>query len=243
MAQKVRSSTECEGLRPTRLLAWRARAAALVGVSAVAAVLVACGTPAAREPVDGSGSSGGSSSTTSTTRPTDVPAPKQWVIDVGDLPQGWRESSPPRGDYRVTLCGVDLEPALAIRAGAWRWSQSALGPFLEQQVRVYGDDQAQEVISALRAALPTCTRTEVPKATNSSETISVTIEPITVAGLGPDSVAWRQTVGSDRPVTSEIVLTRRGRTAVLFNSYAIGTRLDRNVLVQAVAALETTPRS
>jgi hypothetical protein len=230
MAQRVEQSTDREGLRPTRSWAWRRRATTFLGVSAVTAVLVACGNTSIPTP-----------SSSASNRPTDVPAPKQWVIKVGDLPQGWRESNPPAGDFRVTLCGVDLEPVLAVRAGAWRWSKSAVGPFLEQQVRVYRDDQAHEVISALKAALPTCTRTEVPKSTNSSEKVTFTITPITVAGAGPDSVAWRQTLVSDHPITSEIVLTRRGRTAVLFNSYTLGSTLDPLVLTRAVAALQATP--
>jgi len=229
MAQEVEQSKDRAGRRPLRSSAWRGRATALVGVSAVAAVLVACG--------------GANATTPARAKPTDVPAPKQWVIKVGDLPQGWRESNPPVGDFRVTVCGVDLEPALAIRAGAWRWTQSPVGPFLEQQVRVYRDDQAQQVISALKAAMRTCTKTEVPKSTNSSETATFTIKAITVAGAGPDSVAWRQTLVSDQPITSEVVLTRRGRTAVLFNSYTVGSKLDPNVLVRAVAALQATPPS
>jgi|GEM_PF-4575255 len=164
-------------------------------MSAVAAVLVACGSAPATTPSAGSASAGASA------RPTDVPAPKQWVIKVGDLPPGWHESSPPAGSFRVTVCGVDLEPALAIRAGAWRWSQSPVGPFLEQHVRVYRDDQAKQVISALQAALPTCTKKEAPRSTNSSEKVSFTITPIAVVGAGPDSVAWRQTLVSDHPIT------------------------------------------
>lgn len=245
MAQKGYQIKVRGRLQPPRVRPRRGTATAFVGMSAVAAVLVACGSAPATTPggTASAGTSAGTSARPTDARPADVPAPKQWVITVGDLPKGWRESSPPSGDFRVTVCGVDLEPALAIRAGAWRWSKSPVGPFLEQHVRVYRDDQAQQVITALQAALTSCTRTEVPKSPNSSEKVTYTITPITVAGAGPDSVAWRQTLVADRPITSEIVLTRRGRTAVLFNSYALGSTPDPLVLTRAVAALQATPPS
>lgn len=230
MTQRVGRGNAGEGSR-ARAAGWRRKATAAAGAGAVASLLAACGNIAPTSPASGS------------SKPTDMAAPKAWVINVVDLPKGWHESSPPSGDFRVTVCGVDIEPVLATRAGAWRWSQSGVGPFLAQQVRLYRDDQAHEVIDALKAALPGCTTTQVPRSAGSKEMVTFTIEPISIAGAGSDTIAWRQTLVSDKPVTSEIVLTRRGRTAVLFNSYTIGTRLDRNVLVQAVAALQQTPSS
>jgi hypothetical protein len=236
MRRPAEQSKTNEGRRP-RWVALRARAVALVGLGAVAGVLVSCSSTATTPPANSDGSTASTSSA--------IPAPKQWAIKAADLPQGqgWRNSNPPDGSFRVTLCGVDIEPVLAVRAGAWRWSQSGVGPFLEQHVRVYRDDQAREVISALQKALPTCTRTKVPRSENSSEKVTFSIKPITVAGAGPDSVAWQQTLLTDQPVTSEYFLTRRGRTAVLFVSYSLGSALDRNVLVRAAEALKVKPLS
>ena len=199
-----------------------------MGAGVVAAVLVGCGNTATTTPADSSSG-----------RPADIPAPTQWKIKTDDLPPGWHGISPPTGDFGGTLCGVEFEPTLAIRAGVWQWSPSdskALKtPALVQWVRVYRDDQAQGVIAALRAVLRTCTKDAVPLAEGSEQKVTFSIEPITIAGAGPETVAWRQTSAL---VNYEVVMTRRGRALVQF--YTVGEKLDPDVLARAVAALQPT---
>lgn len=203
-----------------------------MGAGVVAAVLVGCGNTATTTPAGSS----------STSRPTDIPAPTQWKIKADDLPPGWQGISPPTGDFGGTLCGVEFEPTLAIRAGVWQWAPSdrktLKTPALVQWVRVYNDDQAHKVIAALQAVLRSCTKDAVPLAEGSKQKVTFSIEPIAIAGAGPETVAWRQTSAL---VNYEVVMTRRGRSLVQF--YTVGEKLDRDVLARAVAALQSTPQS
>ena len=160
-----------------------------------------------------------------------------FLITADDLPDGWRDSNSQGIDYRVTVCGVDLEPTDPVRATSIRFSQGAVGPFLEQHVRVYDTDVASGVVQKLQAALPGCDSYEATGTAEGSPTASFTVEPLVVPDAPADSVAWRQTSQGDIPITSDQLLVRRGDAAVLLVSYALKATPDPAVLEQAALAL------
>lgn len=159
-------------------------------------------------------------------------------ITAKDLPDGWRDSQPRRAGYRLTICGVDLEPQPPTGTDELRFAQSAVGPFLEQYVRTYDSDRVTPVIEALRAALPTCTRFAAG-AGGETARVEFTVEPLDVAGLAPDDVAWRQTSVAERPITADYLITRRGTSAVVLVSYAISGPPPSGVLDAAYRALRS----
>jgi hypothetical protein len=160
-----------------------------------------------------------------------------FLITAADLPEGWRDSNSQGVDYRVTVCGVDIEPQPPARATSIRFSQGSVGPFLEQHVRVYDDDVASGVITGLREALPGCGSYEATGSAEGSPTAAFTVEPLIVDGAPEDSVAWRQTSQGDVPITSDQLLVRRGDVAILFVSYALKAIPEPSALEHAARAL------
>ncbi len=206
------------------------RAALTVLAVGSLALLTGCGTLDARQP----GANGPGSTTSGPTQ-----RPGALLITHAALPsgQGWRDSNSQGVDYRLTVCGVDLEPVAPRAATSVRFSRGAVGPFLEQHVRVYERDETSAVITALQAALPTCTEYSAKGTRPDSPTATFTVEPLTVKGAGPDTVAWRQTSQGDLPITSDILITRRGNATVTLMSYALRGEPDTAVLSSALAAL------
>lgn len=158
-------------------------------------------------------------------------------LTAADLPSGWRDSNSQGIDYRTTVCGVDLEPSRPERARSLRFSKSAVGPFLEQHIRTYDRDRTSAVITALQQALPSCSRFEAKGTNPQSPTAVFTVEPLEVPGLAATDVAWRQTVQGELPITSDILITRRGTTAITLMSYVLRGSPDPDVLARAYRAL------
>ncbi|WP_435743830.1 hypothetical protein [Nocardioides sp. SYSU DS0663] len=163
------------------------------------------------------------------------------LISADDLPPGWSDSNSQGLDYRVEVCGVDLEPEDPVRATSIRFSRGPLGPFLEQHVRVYRSDVASGVVANLRAALTDCTEYAATGSRPDSPEARFAVEPLTVDGAPAESVAWRQTSQGDLPVTADVLLVPRGDAAVLLMSYALRATPDPEVLANAVAALPEAP--
>lgn len=208
--------------RPTRRTHGVRAAATTVGVLTLVALLGACGdTPAPG----------------AAPRPEPSARPADYLIGTTALPKGWRDSNSQGVDYRVTVCGVDLEPEPPAFATSVRFSEGPVGPFLEQHVRVYRSDVASGVIAGLRKALPGCTSYQARGSAAGSPTATYRVAPLTVKGAPAESVAWRQTTTGELPITSDLVLVRRGDTAVLLMSYALRKTPDPAVLEAAVAAL------
>ncbi|MEZ0577359.1 sensor domain-containing protein [Nocardioides sp. MH1] len=191
---------------------------------AAAAALTACGSPG--DLMKDSGDDDGG------LRTSDL------LITKAALPQGWRDSNSQGLDYRTTVCGVDIEPQEPVRATSIRFAKGPLGPFLEQHVRIYDTDAAAtDVIAALRDALPGCHGYTTTGTASGSPTATFRVEPLTVAGAPPDSVAWRQTSQGDLPITADVLLVRRGTAAVLLMSYVLRGRPEADVLTSAAAAV------
>ncbi|UDY23370.1 hypothetical protein [Nocardioides sp. Kera G14] len=172
------------------------------------------------------------------TRAADTVSPSSLLVHVDDLPTGWRSSSSPGTDYRVTVCGVDLEPQAPEAVTSVRFAQSALGPFLEEHVRVYDSGRTiEDVAEELRAALRSCSSYAARGSDPASPTAHFSVEPLTVAGAPEDSVAWRQRPDGTVPITSDLLLVPHGDAAVLLMSYAIRDTPDPAVLARAAAAL------
>ena len=167
---------------------------------------------------------------------TPVPA-AQYRVPVERLPAGWRTSNPGGDGYRTTFCGVDMEPAAPVDSAHYRFAKSPVGPFLEQHIRSYAGNTAAEVIGAIQTALPGCREFEAA-GDESSPAVRFTVEPLSLAAAsGPDTVAWRQKPADGSGVVSDVVLTRRGTTAVVLVAYSLRDEPDRDALTAALAAV------
>lgn len=181
---------------------------------------------------------GGSSNPAPAATPSPVPA-AQYRVPVEGLPDGWRASNPREGGYRTTFCGVDLEPTAPVDSARYRFAKGPVGPFLEQQIRSYAGNTAADVIGAIQTALPGCREFEAA-GDESSPAVRFTVEPLSlpsVAASGPDTVAWRQKPADGSGVVSDVVLTRRGTTAVVLVAYSLRDEPDRAALTAALAAV------
>lgn len=161
------------------------------------------------------------------------------LITADSLPADFRASTGESRAYRFTLCGVDLEPTAPVATSSARFAQSEIGPFVEQRVRRYADDSQREVISAMRAALTTCTTTVATDPADPQSRTTFTMRSLDLRQFGEDSVAWRQQVDGDRPIPTDVVLMRKGRTVVLVTSYTFGRDTDPQTIVDAATAAET----
>ena len=167
---------------------------------------------------------------------TPVPA-AHYRVPVEQLPAGWRTSNPGGDGYRTTFCGVDLEPAAPVDSAHYRYAKSPVGPFLEQHVRSYTQNTAAEVIGAIQTALPGCREFEAAGDAD-YPAVRFTAEPLDLpAASGPDTVAWHQKAADGSGVASDVVLTRRGTTAVALVAYGLRDEPHRDVLTAALAAL------
>ncbi len=179
------------------------------------------------------------------------------ILGPAAVPAGWQVSTPREtGGYRMTLCGVDLEPNAPIDGAQKRWQNSPTGPFLEQHVRVYADKTATAVVSGLAKAIPGCRGYTAADASGGSATY--TVEQLKVAGAPAGFVTWRQRLtlpapqpassaspGSPAPRTAaspvlyqDVAVTRWGSSVVLLASYSVGQPPQPQILAGAVRALE-----
>ncbi|CAI9415439.1 hypothetical protein [Nocardioides sp. T2.26MG-1] len=193
------------------------RTAAALGL---ALLLCSCGESTARDATDTTG-----------------PRSTDYLITSESLPTGWGDSNSQGVDYRVDVCGVDLEPEPPVRATSVRFSEGPLGPFLEEHVRVYDSDLVSGVIDQLRAALADCTGYTASGSRPDSPEARFIVKPLSVDGAPEDSVAWRQTSQGRIPITADLLLIRRGDAAVMLMSYAIRAVPDPAVLAAAAAAV------
>lgn len=179
----------------------------------------------------GAGSSADTTAEDPATRSTD------FLITSEALPAGWGDSNSQGLDYRLSVCGVDLEPETPARASSLRFSEGPFGPFLEQHVRVYRTDVIADVLTDLRTALTDCTGYTARGTRPDSPAARFSVEPLTVKGAPADSAAWRQTSQGDLPITADVLVTRTGDSAITLMSYALRDTPDPAVLARAVAAL------
>ena len=160
------------------------RGARLVGTTlAVAGMLLmtACGDDVVSTPqssVTGAPGSGTASATPST--PGGDAAlearAKAHFIPLTALGEGWRESQPPPPGFGLTVCGVDIEPEQPAGSARQRFARSGVGPFVAQYVQAHRDGLAAEVVTALKAALPTCTTFETRGESPTSPVIIVKLQ-------------------------------------------------------------------
>lgn len=155
------------------------------------------------------------------------------TLSAQDLPEGWRNSSQPDPSFRMTICGVDIEPTGPLAEDRLRFSQTGIGPFLYEYVRVYEDTaQAADVAKALAAAFPTCPTTTFPN--SAGDQLSFTIEQLQVADLPSGAVAWRMfQTGGQGPI-QDCVLLPAGDALVFLQSVAVSGDPDAEVLSTAV---------
>lgn len=193
--------------------------------------LVACGSTTA--PAAGGDTGAQSRSTPGTD------GVKAQLISADALPDGFRDSTGAAPGYRLTLCGVDLEPTPASDQAAARFAVSEIGPFVEQRVRRYPDDSQERVLTALAAALRACTSTVVQDPSRPTQRTSLSISPLDVGDYADQSVAWHQEPTSGPHVPTDVVLMRRGRTIALVTSYTFGRSPEPGAIRAAAAAAES----
>lgn len=181
--------------------------------------------------------------------PAPGPSAEEMLVETSSLPQGW-ETTEGRdtGGYRMTVCGVDIEPAQPVDTAARAWRRSASGPHLEQHVRTYSGTTATTVIGGLNTAIPGCTT--YTAADDRGGRSSFTVEKLTVPGAPRGTVAWRQRVavpvpGATPPTTTDVVqdvaVVRRGTAVILVNSYDVGKPGDVTALSAALVAAIPAP--
>ncbi len=160
------------------------------------------------------------------------------LISAASLPARFRASTGESPAYRFTLCGVDLEPTAPVSSSSTRFARSEIGPFVEQRVRRYPDDSQRDVIAALRAALPTCASTRATDPASPGTATPFVVRTLALRQFGEDSIAWHQEVDGERPVPTDVVLMRKGRTIVLVTSYTFEAATDPQTILDAAAAAE-----
>jgi|GEM_PF-1717044 len=171
------------------------------------------------------------------------------LVPTSALPSGWTatKARDTRG-YRMTVCGVDLEPTEPVDGAQQNWQRSIAGPYLEQHVRVYPDATATKVVAALGKKIPDC-RSYTAKDAKGKSTFAV--EKLTLKGAPSGTVAWRQKVPLFVPVAGatpsasptmrsvevvqDVAVRRVGAAVVLLNAYAVEKNPDDAVLVTALS--------
>lgn len=189
-------------------------------------LVVGCGVESSGDTAAPGGNASGTAGPTSAQRV---------LLSPADLPKGFATSGGQSAAYRQQVCGVDIEPSKPVQTASARFSQGPLGPFVEQRVRVYGDDSAAGVVQALRAALASCTSYQLP-ASGTAPAATVAVTPLDLPQLGDESVAWRQVPQTDLPITTDVVMIRSGRTVVLLTSYALKQAPPEATVEQAATA-------
>lgn len=181
---------------------------------------------------------------------------KPLLVPTSALPSGWTatQARDTRG-YRMSVCGVDIEPNQPVDGAQQNWSASIDGPHLEQHVRVYADDTATTVTDALREKIPGCTTYTAEDADGGRSTFAV--EKLPLAGVPSGTVAWRQRVrtpvfgpaesatgaATASPtvqtveVVQDIAVKRTGSAVILLNTYAVEKNPDDTALIAALKAL------
>ena len=162
--------------------------------------------------------------------------PEDYLISVGDLPKDWRPSNDPRTGYRTQVCGVDLEPSEPAATASARFSMGPFGPFVQQYVRHYADDTAEQVITGLAGQVPGCA-SYVATGTRETKSATFLIKPLRLDSAGPGVVSWRQSPDTDPGLITDLAFFRRGNTMIVFLSYSLRHDPDPKVLEQAIAAV------
>lgn len=170
------------------------------------------------------------------------------LVPTSALPSGWTatKARDTRG-YRMSVCGVDLEPTEPVDGAQQNWQGSIAGPYLEQHVRVYPDATASKVVADLAKKIPGC-RSYTAKDAKGKSTFAV--EKLTLKGAPSGTVAWRQKVPLFVPVAGatpsapptmrsvevvqDVAVRRVGAAVVLLNAYAVEKNPDDTVLVTAL---------
>ncbi|GAB49235.1 hypothetical protein MOPEL_099_00350 [Mobilicoccus pelagius NBRC 104925] len=170
------------------------------------------------------------------------------LVPTSALPSGWTatKARDTRG-YRMTVCGVDLEPTAPLDSAQQNWQGSIAGPYLEQHVRVYPDATAAKVVADLAKKVPGC-RSYTAKDAKGQSTFAV--ETLALKGAPSGTVAWRQKVPLFVPVAGaspsasptmrsvevvqDVAVRRVGAAIVLLNAYAVEKNPDDAVLVTAL---------
>lgn len=165
------------------------------------------------------------------------------MVPTSALPSGW-SATPARntGGYRMSVCEVDLEPVEPVDGAQQNWRSADAATHLEQHVRVYPDDTAQDVITALGEAIEDCTEYTAEDASGGSSTF--TVQPLSLDGAPDGTVAWRQRVAVPVPgtddageVVQDVTVSRRGAAIVLLNAYRVGGDPGHEALTAALDSL------
>lgn len=215
----------------------RSRAAAVVALLGVMS-MAACGdeqspkSPPAAPPV----SATGSATAAADDQALEARAKSRFLPDDA-FAKPWRLSQPPQPGFRLTVCGVDIEPEEPRGSARRRFAQSSVGPFLSQYVQAHRDGLADEVVTKLKAALPSCTTFETKGESPSSPVSKFTIDKANFAPVPDNAVVWRMTSQGEHKITQDLALVADGEFLIGFVSIAAGNPPDATVITQAIDKL------
>jgi hypothetical protein len=144
---------------------------------------------------------------------------KQYLLDEGELPPGWRDATGQQHLGVPQLCGVVLEPDRLASATSKRFSKGFSGPFIIQYSFVASDEEAAaRAVDALVTESSTCSSFEA-----GGVTVGVTrindIEPV-----GEGFSALRAT-NTDQPDSQQDwVVFRNGAHVTVLIGYSVAQR-------------------
>jgi hypothetical protein len=135
------------------------------------------------------------------------------------------------------VCGVDIEPEQPLGSARQRFTTSGVGPFVAQYVQAHRDGLGDEVVRALKAALPTCTTFETRGESPTSPVTRFAIDKVAFAEVPDNVVVWRMTSQGEQPVTQDVALVADGEFLIGVVSYVAGSPPDPAVISAAVAGI------
>lgn len=135
------------------------------------------------------------------------------LLPEGSLGEGWRLSDPPQPGFRLTVCGVDIEPEKPLGVALRRFAKTGIGPFVVQHVEAHREGLADDVVTKVRAALPSCTSFSSGGESPQSPEETFIIDDVDFGEVPDDAVIWRMTSQGERKVTQDVALVARGSSS------------------------------
>ncbi|MFT3877745.1 MAG: hypothetical protein QM708_15190 [Propioniciclava sp.] len=158
------------------------------------------------------------------------------MLGADEIPDGpWTKDGPvATDDFRQWVCGVDTEPNPPVMSFVARWLSPEHGRMLFQSVRPIGATRAEQLITALDAAVRACQQDRRVKG-EAVYTYDITRLPVSSA----HAVAYRQrqTTGAVAVTDVDLVYFVERDSLVVFTVFSDRTPAGPDVLDGLVAAV------
>ena len=164
-----------------------------------------------------------------------------YVLEEGDLPDGWRLASGEQHRGVPAMCNVVLEPPALSSVDTQRFTRGYSGPFVIQYSFVSDDEAATaRRIDAFVDAAATCTEHVVDEAAGRV----VEVEPITdIPAVGESFAAVRGTNPEVAVNVQDFVVFRNGPVVTVLQAYSpadLPDHADLAAMAQAIDAKQTS---